>query len=212
MRLTREELQFIDTYLINMDIQFIDVRMELLDHIATTLEKEMSDNNRSFYDAFKDYMVQHKKQLEKDYKKLRKDLQKKSFGILGRKMLTVPFLVLSVVSTGVLFVWESWFGVRFPYLMFVWLVHMVSVILYFVGMFPKAKYRFSSLETLAWPILLSTHFLNFFYNLFGGYNLFLEDYPLLVELTTSFFFISNMAWLALFYAKRKEVKLKLVNL
>lgn len=212
MKLTQDQIHFIDTYLIKTDIRFIDVRMELLDHIATALEQDMTVNNRSFYDAFKDYMVQHKKQLEKDYEKLRKDLQKKSFGILGKKMLTVPFLVLFVISTGTLLVWESWFGSRFPYVMFVWLMHIASVLFYFFGMLPNGKYRFSSLETLAWPISLSTYFLIFFFNIQRGQSLYLENYPLLVEVITSLFFSSNVAWLVLFYTKRKKVQLKLVNL
>ena len=107
MSLTKENIEFIDTYLINTDIQFVDVRMEMVDHIATAVENDMQENNRSFYDTFKYYMVLHKKQLEKDYDRLRKDLQTKSFGILGRKMATYPFVVLFITLWTMLF-----FGIR----------------------------------------------------------------------------------------------------
>ena len=111
MSLTKENIEFIDTYLINTDIQFVDVRMEMVDHIATAVENDMQENNRSFYDTFKYYMVLHKKQLEKDYDRLRKDLQTKSFGILGRKMATYPFVVLFITLWTMLF-----FGIRFSVL------------------------------------------------------------------------------------------------
>ncbi|SDM11216.1 hypothetical protein [Kriegella aquimaris] len=109
MSLTKENIEFIDTYLINTDIQFVDVRMEMVDHIATAVENDMQENNRSFYDTFKYYMVLHKKQLEKDYDRLRKDLQTKSFGILGRKMATYPFVVLFITLWTMLFFLESGF-------------------------------------------------------------------------------------------------------
>ena len=98
MKLSKENIQFIDTYLKNTHIDYIDVRMELLDHIATSVETDMIENKRSFYDAFKIYMVQNKKQMEKDYEKLRKDLQTKAFGILGKKMLTKPYLILFLIN------------------------------------------------------------------------------------------------------------------
>ena len=80
-KLTKEDIQSIDTYLKNSDIQYIDVRMEMVDHVATAVETDMVENNITFYDAFKDYMVSHKKELLSGYEKLRKKKQWQSFSM-----------------------------------------------------------------------------------------------------------------------------------
>lgn len=210
MKLTQDHIHFIDTYLKNTDIQFVDVRLELLDHIASAVEQDMEENNRSFYDAFKEYMVRHKKQLERDYEKLRKDLQKKSFDVLGRKMVTPPFLVLLVFSIVLLLVSEQRFEYSFPYVKFVFGAHVFTGLVYFVNTIAKRSNRFSSLEMLVWPILLSSCLLNFYFNLSNSEITFIDQMqPLLSAGLTSFFFTGNIAFLALFIQKRKEVKQRL---
>jgi hypothetical protein len=66
MKLTKEEIQFIDTYLIKSEVFYVDVRQELIDHVATAVEASMAEENLDFYDAFKEYMVMHKKELLKN--------------------------------------------------------------------------------------------------------------------------------------------------
>ena len=69
-KLTKQDVQFIDTYLKNSGVEFIDVRLELLDHIASALEAQLNaDENLTFYEAFKNYMVIHKKVMLDDYEK-----------------------------------------------------------------------------------------------------------------------------------------------
>lgn len=212
MKLSKQQIQFIDTYLKNTHIEYVDVRMELLDHIVSALESDMEENNRSFYYAFKAYMVQNKKQLEKDYERLRKDLQTKAFGVLGRKMLTKPFLILFLISAFILLMFNSWLGFVFPYLKFIWGMHMVSALIYFLGLLPRGKYLFSSLQTLSWPILLSTQFSNIFFNFSYGDSFFLYRFPMLSIFITSIFFTATVAFLALFFEKRKAVKQKFASL
>lgn len=212
MKLTKDNIIFIDTYLKNTHISYIDVRMELLDHIAASLEKDMTVHNRSFYDAFKAYMVQHKKQIERDYEKLRKELQNKSFKVLGRKMLTLPFVILFLVSAFLFFHWNTMVGMDFPYVKFVWGIHLLSIIAYIGGMLPKAKYRFAILETLSWPILLSSYFLHLFFNLFNEESFFILNFPRLAIVVTSLFFTATSAFLVLFFQKREVVKQKFASL
>ena len=68
MKATKENIQFIDTYLENSDVVYIDIRYEMIDHIATGVEEMMEKNNIDFYNAFKDYMVVHKKAILKNNK------------------------------------------------------------------------------------------------------------------------------------------------
>ena len=40
-KLTKENIQFIDNYLKNSDVIFDDIRMEMVDHVATAVEIEI---------------------------------------------------------------------------------------------------------------------------------------------------------------------------
>ncbi|AXT57367.1 hypothetical protein D1815_17045 [Aquimarina sp. AD1] len=65
-KLTIEDIQFIDTYLSNSDIHYEDIRIEMIDHVASEIENSMNQgDNRDFYDIFKDYMIENKASLEK---------------------------------------------------------------------------------------------------------------------------------------------------
>ena len=57
MSLSSENIQFIDNYLKNSEVIYYDIRMEMLDHVATAVEHKMQAENLDFYDAFKSYMV-----------------------------------------------------------------------------------------------------------------------------------------------------------
>ncbi len=66
-KVTKVEIEFIDTYLINADILYEDVRVEIVDHVASEIEYRMSQgDSRGFYEIFKEYMVEHKAVLVKE--------------------------------------------------------------------------------------------------------------------------------------------------
>jgi hypothetical protein len=66
MKLSIEEIQFVDNYLKNSGVFYIDIRTEMLDHVATAVESKMQETNMDFYDAFKEFMVKNKKELMKN--------------------------------------------------------------------------------------------------------------------------------------------------
>ena len=68
MSLSSENIQFIDNYLKNSEVIYYDIRMEMLDHVATAVEQKMEAENLDFYDAFKSYMVTNKKEILKGNK------------------------------------------------------------------------------------------------------------------------------------------------
>lgn len=68
MKLSAENIQFIDNYLKNSEVIYYDIRMEMLDHVATAVEQKMETENLDFYDAFKNYMVLNKKEILKGNK------------------------------------------------------------------------------------------------------------------------------------------------
>lgn len=63
MKITKQNIQFIDNYLKNSEVDYYDIRMEMLDHVATAVEQKMQADNLDFYDAFKSYMVLNKRGL-----------------------------------------------------------------------------------------------------------------------------------------------------
>jgi hypothetical protein len=60
MKLTKQQIQFIDNYLQKADIIFVDIRAEMTDHIASAVEEKMQHENLDFYLAFKYYMIENK--------------------------------------------------------------------------------------------------------------------------------------------------------
>ena len=89
-KLTKENIQFIDNYLKNSDVIFDDIRMEMVDHVATAVETEISNGDlRDFYYIFKEYMVENKKQLLDNNKKF---IRKSTYKV-GQFMLKNTFSV-----------------------------------------------------------------------------------------------------------------------
>tara|TARA_R110002033_G_scaffold140581_1_gene179353 strand:- start:288 stop:1007 length:720 start_codon:yes stop_codon:yes gene_type:complete len=54
MKLTKQEIQFIDNYLIKNEVKYWDVRLELLDHIVSAVEDKMTNEGVSFNEALLD--------------------------------------------------------------------------------------------------------------------------------------------------------------
>lgn len=101
MGLSNEELQFIDKYLENSCINYIDVRLELTDHIATTIENELETHStQTFYEVFKNYMLLHKKNLMENYEIQKVKLKNKiihQYAINFASFEVVLLLIVSVV-------------------------------------------------------------------------------------------------------------------
>ncbi len=99
MKLSKENLQFIDTYLENSSVTFTDVRMELTDHVASAIEQELVENpTTTFYQVFKQYMIENKKSLLKNYEEQQAKIRDKVFlrffkGFLAKEVLFFIALV-----------------------------------------------------------------------------------------------------------------------
>lgn len=69
MKLSKEEIKFIDTYLQSSEVVYTDIRQEMVDHIATAIEEKMELEQEDFYKTFKSYMLANKKEILKNNKK-----------------------------------------------------------------------------------------------------------------------------------------------
>lgn len=65
MKLSKEQIEFIDKFLQRNDVQYIDVREEMIDHIASAVEEKMILDNANFHDTFVSYVNFNKKELFK---------------------------------------------------------------------------------------------------------------------------------------------------
>jgi hypothetical protein len=66
-KLTANDLKFIHNYLKKSEVIYDDILLELTDHIASAVEEKMLFENIDFYDAFKNYMVENKRELFKKF-------------------------------------------------------------------------------------------------------------------------------------------------
>lgn len=67
MKLTQEQIQYIDNYLKRSGVTYWDVRAELLDHIASAIEEEITTNKSTFEEALKSVSISFGNQVRKRY-------------------------------------------------------------------------------------------------------------------------------------------------
>ncbi|NNC33926.1 MAG: hypothetical protein HKO09_03515 [Croceitalea sp.] len=206
MKLTQEQIQSIDTYLKNHDIQFIDVRAELVDHIASDEENRMNQNNQTFYNAFKDYMVENKRTLLKHYESHKKKMLYKSLGVYW-KFLKKPKQVLLFTAIFLfLTFFEKFFAFSFPHIKFSWALIFGTMAFYFFATWTKAKNRYSGLESLLWPLTLLGYAMIFLFNITADKPMFYETAPMITNLFTSLIISFNLVFWQLFITTRKKLK------
>lgn len=63
MKLNQNQIQFIDGYLQRNDVIYVDVRAEMIDHIATGVEEKMKVEDIDFHDAFVSYVNSNRKEI-----------------------------------------------------------------------------------------------------------------------------------------------------
>ncbi len=101
MKLTKEQIGFIDNYLKNSGINYIDIRYEMVDHIATELEINLADykggalHNDIFREHFKAYMVKNKAQFLASNKQFAKTARKRAFKLILKNIVRPTSLLLT---------------------------------------------------------------------------------------------------------------------
>lgn len=63
MKLNKNQIQFIDGYLQRNDVIYVDIRAEMIDHIATGVEEKMKVEDIEFHDAFVNYVNSNRKEI-----------------------------------------------------------------------------------------------------------------------------------------------------
>jgi membrane-bound ClpP family serine protease len=168
IKLTQDQIQFIDNYLKTSDVMFDDIRLEMVDHVATAIETEMiEDEDKQFYDVFKSFMVKHKKELLDSNKKF----IKKSALKVARHMLNIlvstqgVFILLTTVS--IVFLMYAFLDPKYFYYAF----GLAPIIVILIAMFGIKVYRvnrkplkFSALYQLGFYALAFIQIYNVIFN------------------------------------------------
>ncbi len=161
MKLNPTEIKFIDTYLENSEVNFADIRMEMVDHVASDIESEINaGDSRSFYDIFKDYMLANKATLLKNNKQFIKATDKKLIKLVFKTMLSWQSFGFYLISFMFLYILainlnqqklHQWFSVL-PLITF-----LTLGALYF-GYFRILKLdRFSAIERMGFVYFMCFH-------------------------------------------------------
>lgn len=162
--LSKQQIDFIDHYLEHSGIQFSDVRLELTDHVASELEEKLNGSETDFYNAFKNYMAIHKRELLKSEKHFKKEMDKK-LGLQILKNALKPEILLIAA-----FLFFGYRQLDFLYSVdftgtWLWILTIYALIvglLFYIGKYRK---------------LLGMQRLAYQYNWFSGYPLlFIKPY------------------------------------
>ncbi|WP_396165765.1 hypothetical protein [Flavobacterium sp.] len=147
MKLTKDDIVFIDTYLIKNEVIYVDIRLEVLDHIALAVEQKMEVDNQDFYDAFKDFMVQHKKEI------LRNNKTHSGFNLHAAQnfllFLIKPYWLVFVVVLFLFFKYvkvNSYFSQNFTFGNLIFVMIASIALFQFVYFYVYLKKRFYSIE------------------------------------------------------------------
>ena len=158
MKLNKEDIQFIDNYLDNSDIVYADIRMEMVDHVASGIEAKIdAGDNRDFYYVFKDYMVENKAKLLDDNKQFLKSADKKIYKALIKELpKPLPIIIFIIAFLGFYMAFNHLDFKSFRFLIF--LIPFGTFLGFGILYWVYSKYygleRFSVIERLSFPMLL----------------------------------------------------------
>lgn len=154
MKLSKEDIQFIDTYLENSEVVYVDIRMEMVDHVASDIEGRIQvGDTREFYYIFRDYMVENKAQLLEDNKQFLKSADKKIGKAFVKEIFSPVTPLIFLASCLMFYVLYHYFSFE-AFRLFVSLVGSTGFILTYVIYHNVTNLkRFSVVERLAMPFL-----------------------------------------------------------
>ncbi|GAB4153968.1 MAG: hypothetical protein Tsb0033_01290 [Winogradskyella sp.] len=173
MKLTKENIKFIDTYLENSDVIHIDIRLEMIDHVASEIETIIAKGDeRDFYYIFKEYMVDNKHKLLNNNKSFIKATDKQLVKSITLALLKWPSLLTffscillftSLNMTTDISVLRSWVG-ALPLIGFV-----VFGMYYLIQLMWFNLERFSALERLGFIYAMGFNMFHFCWS-FSNFN------------------------------------------
>lgn len=168
MKLTKENIQFIDNYLIKNEVKYWDIRMEMTDHIASDIEINYNEHFDTAFQASIEKLKWNENYL-KDIQCVRlKTINKKirrqyfiEFANIFKKVNSLIILILGILLYG--FIYTRFNTSIFKIIsLILFSVPPVVYILNFLLMFLKKAYKSGSLLYSSFYVFFSFLVLNMF--------------------------------------------------
>ena len=141
MEVTKENIEVINATLIKKGVHYIDIRIEIIDHFASELEKMDGDFETNFeilFDNKKDFMKQM--QLSFQRVEMRKGFQNLFRNILSKRFLISYFLTVLLIAFLIKNNGSDWTLGKFEYIPMI-LPGPITLILLYNTFFSKSKSR-----------------------------------------------------------------------
>ncbi len=181
MRLSQENIDFIDDYLKRNDVMYFDIRMEMLDHILNGIENEMTEKSIGFYDAFKNYMPKNKKEVFKMNEKSSFEALK----LFSKSLLNRYSIIVALFTAIICFVFKNSLIVLNSIFWILMLLYLLFItIIYFL----TSRKRYYILEKMG-LIMNVIYFINLFINgfVFAEFQGNIYTISIVLFLSTSFY-------------------------
>lgn len=188
MKLTKEDIQFIDDFLKGKKIKHLDIRVELMDHLATEFEEH------SNYVLIEDFLLSKVTFILEFDKKQKKTIHwsyQKLLWVQFAKFFYQPKFIAILFTLGIMgYTAFQLFSLKT--VSFIWLAILVILIMYpiyYQIKYSKAIKKVQSMQSL----FTITSLPSFFLYLFGGLKGFLTDYPIALILYFSISILLGMS-------------------
>ena len=106
--LTNEQVQAVDSALFSIGIKFLDIRIEMTDHAAATIEAM----DGTFERRLRKYIFENKAELKKNYSQFRTNAGIKAVKLLISNIITIRFVALLTVIYALLYADYSYEGME----------------------------------------------------------------------------------------------------
>lgn len=209
-KLTPNNIKFIDTYLKNSDIIFTDIRIEMIDHIASEIEFLINNGDcRGFYYVFKDYMVVNKNKLIKERKVYYKASDKKIFTILFKTFFSFQGLIIFLLTLFSFNLINEFVGDKamFHFVKITSFILLIIIgVIYFLFV-KKGEERYSSIERIGFYFAITGQLVNMMVNT----NLATISVLTSLKIGASLFILALVLLIITAFKLKKEYVLKYKN-
>ncbi len=146
MKLTKDDIKFIDNYLKKSGVNYIDIRYEMIDHVAAAMEEKEGD----FLENFRVYMARNKKYLMLSNRQFAKAAGRRALHLLLQSMVKPRSLVFIAAMFLVLQMSITTFGINAikDALGIIYILSLSSILLFFKFRVVRRKSEFSILDKL----------------------------------------------------------------
>ena len=108
-KLTEKQIVHIDVALKDIGVAYRDIRQEMTDHVATSIEEMEGDN---FYANFRHYMQLHKRELNATYYRFVRRSKVEALKLMLRKMLTVQTALIIAAAFATIKILENYYDIN----------------------------------------------------------------------------------------------------